>query len=659
MEGQVTVVREEEQANQGNAAETSKLFQKERQLVEQERVAKDQMQAAEATAKVNAAPKQPPVQQASNTEVQTALAHRVDAMEKALLAVKTLHEQSSSKEAANARTKALEAKLELMQKEIEDVKAEKSAATASVAAASAGQSELEQMKKELQHDAKVEQSMVTSSAASTQLSVNQLILAKQKALLIRTRAALEAKLERLTRVQQLEQSKEETRLEGERAKLKLNFEKKLAETAELHSEAEQAEQLAVERNEQQMERKEQMDSEQSSSKEEELRESESQQKAELAKAALEIKAEKAMQGKQSELTNTAKSALAGKISKLKAQEAAIAATDAKMKDQIEELEKETAAAEHKEQVASASAAEKKQLADMEGDKQQDAASKLRAGLFKQKEEAAIVESEKTKAKELKDEISDTKKKLLLKDETSRKLEEINHKMLGAQQKERIDEVQQADIKARHDLQEKATADSIKDMKKMVEQLEANKAGIEKKMDNDKKEASKEQDDETAKLKREMDEQTVRIKAELEDQRSSNQQRATELQQQVRNAQRDEQRAQVSQSTALAQLAKADAREGDEELEAAQKAERAKAAAMRAKIQAERAKAKTVVEKAQNLLDAGKSSAKSAVNTARATAKKAAQRAEAYACRKRARSREEMGSRSRQRARGTDQAESSS
>jgi len=622
MEGQVTVVREEEQANQGNAAETSKLLQKERQLVEQEGVAKDQMQAAQATAKVNAAPKQPPVQQsAASSEVQAALAQRVDAMEKALLAVKTLHEQSSSKEAAHARTKALEAKLELMQKEIEDVKAEKSAATASVAAASAGQSELEQMKKELQHDAKVEQSMVTSTADTAQLSVNQLVLAKQKALLIRTRATLEAKLERLTRGQQLEQSKEETKLQGERAKLKLNFEKKLAETSELHSEAEQAEQLSVERSEQQMERKEQMDSEQSSSKEEELRESESQQKAELAKAAMEIKAEKAMEGEQSELTNTAKSALAGKISKLKAQEAAIAATDAKMKDQIEELEKETAAAEQKEQVASASAAEEKQLADMEGDKQQDAASKLRAGLFKQQEEAAIVESEKTKAKELKAEISDEKKKLLLKDETERKLQEMNHRMLGAQQKERIDEVQQADIKARHDLQEKATADSTKDMKKMVEQLEGNKAGIEKQMDDDKKEARKEQDDETAKLKREMDEQTVRIKAELGDQRSSDQQQAKELQQQVRNAQQDEQRAQVSQSTALAQLAKADAREGDEELEAAQKAERAKAAAMRAKIDAERAKAKTVEGKAQNLLDAGKRSAKAAVNTARATAKK--------------------------------------
>ena len=65
-------------------------------------------------------------------------------------------------------------------------------------------------------------------------------MAKKKAVLLRTRASLEAKLERLTRAHQLEQSKEQTQLEGQKAKLKLDFEKQLAETAEMHSEAEQA-----------------------------------------------------------------------------------------------------------------------------------------------------------------------------------------------------------------------------------------------------------------------------------------------------------------------------------------------------------------------------------------------------------------------------------
>ena len=52
-------------------------------------------------------------------QVQVALVHRVDAMEKALLAVKMLHEQSNGREARNARNRALEAKLQLMQKELE------------------------------------------------------------------------------------------------------------------------------------------------------------------------------------------------------------------------------------------------------------------------------------------------------------------------------------------------------------------------------------------------------------------------------------------------------------------------------------------------------------------------------------------------------------
>ena len=354
-----------------------------------------------------------------------------------------------------------------------------------------------------------------------------------------------------------------------------------------------------------MQRKEQTDKEQGSRKEDELRESETQQKSELAKAAMEIKSEKSMEGEQSDMTNKVKAELAGKISKLKAKEKDDAAADAKLKDEIEKLEKDTSKAENAENSAAASAAEKKQLADMEADKQADVASKLRAGLFKQQEVAAMVESEKAKAKELKDEIFAATAKLAVKEETERKLEEANHKMLSAKQKERTDEVQQADIKARHDLQEKATADSTKDMSKLVDQLGSNKAGLEKKMDHDVREARNEQDDETAKLKREMDEQTMRIKEELKDQRSSDQQRAKEMQQRVRSAEQDEQRAQVSQSQALAELAKADARESDEELEAAQKAERAKAAAMRAKIQEERAKAKTVEEKALNLLSAGK------------------------------------------------------
>ena len=70
--------------------------------------------------------------------------------------------------------------------------------------------------------------------------VSSLTLAKKKAVLLRTRASLEAKLERLTRAHQLEHSKEQTQLEGQKAKLKLDFEKQLAETAEMHSEAEQA-----------------------------------------------------------------------------------------------------------------------------------------------------------------------------------------------------------------------------------------------------------------------------------------------------------------------------------------------------------------------------------------------------------------------------------
>ena len=354
-----------------------------------------------------------------------------------------------------------------------------------------------------------------------------------------------------------------------------------------------------------MQRKEQTDKDQGSRKEDELRESETQQKSELAKAAMEIKSEKSMEGEQSDMTNKVKAELAGKISKLKAKEKDDAAADAKLKDEIEKLEKDTSKAENAENSAAASAAEKKQLADMEADKQADVASKLRAGLFKQQEVAAMVESEKAKAKELKDEIFAATAKLAVKEETERKLEEANHKMLSAKQKERTDEVQQADIKARHDLQEKATADSTKDMSKLVDQLGSNKAGLEKKMDDDVREARNEQDDETAKLKREMDEQTMRIKEELKDQRSSDQQRAKEMQQRVRSAEQDEQRAQVSQSQALAELAKADARESDEELETAQKAERAKSAAMRAKIQEERAKAKTVEEKAQNLLSAGK------------------------------------------------------
>ena len=53
----------------------------------------------------------------------------------------------------------------------QDVKAEKSQATARVAAASAGQSELDSLKKELQRDAKTEQSMVATAATTDQLQV--------------------------------------------------------------------------------------------------------------------------------------------------------------------------------------------------------------------------------------------------------------------------------------------------------------------------------------------------------------------------------------------------------------------------------------------------------------------------------------------------------
>jgi len=59
MEGQVKVVRQEEQANVGNAAESAQLLQKERQLVEEEGVARDQMQAAKAVAQAKAEPKKP------------------------------------------------------------------------------------------------------------------------------------------------------------------------------------------------------------------------------------------------------------------------------------------------------------------------------------------------------------------------------------------------------------------------------------------------------------------------------------------------------------------------------------------------------------------------------------------------------------------------
>merc|ERR1719502_329283 len=52
MEGEVKVVREEEKANRGNAAQTAQLLAQERQLVQQEAAAKTQIAAAQATAAV-------------------------------------------------------------------------------------------------------------------------------------------------------------------------------------------------------------------------------------------------------------------------------------------------------------------------------------------------------------------------------------------------------------------------------------------------------------------------------------------------------------------------------------------------------------------------------------------------------------------------------
>merc|ERR1711934_1001714 len=68
MEGEVKVVREEEKANQGNAAQTAQLLAKERQLVQQEAAAKTQMAAAQATAAAAAASNQ---QAASAAPVQS------------------------------------------------------------------------------------------------------------------------------------------------------------------------------------------------------------------------------------------------------------------------------------------------------------------------------------------------------------------------------------------------------------------------------------------------------------------------------------------------------------------------------------------------------------------------------------------------------------
>jgi len=116
------------------------------------------------------------------SKVQEALVKRVDSLEKALLAVKNLHQMGTRQNAQHARNRALAARIGLLEKELQDVKAQKEATSIeAVSSNTAEASELAKMKQALKKDAAIEQNAVQGAAAVEKAEYSSLTLAKKKA----------------------------------------------------------------------------------------------------------------------------------------------------------------------------------------------------------------------------------------------------------------------------------------------------------------------------------------------------------------------------------------------------------------------------------------------------------------------------------------------
>jgi hypothetical protein len=627
MEGEVKVVREEEKSSRGNAAQTAQLLAKERQLVQEESAAKTQIAAAQATAAAaSATNQQPPVAAGAavvgmSPAVQTALVKRVGSLEKALLAIKNLNTVGAN-QAAGAENEALQARIQLLERKIQDMSSQKQTESFDGAVADDTGSEIAKLRSELTSDAKITQQATQGAAAAEKAQYSSLTLAKKKAVMLRTRQQLEAKLERLNRQQEMTKAKVSNRLEANKAKQQLQFERKAAELSELNDEAQRAEQLSIERAEEQMERKQDADKQKADADEEELREEMATAKAQLMKADMKAQSAAKMKEKQKEMVAKAEADLSSQMGGMKQKLKADRAEQQKLQGAVKAADSQEKDAEAKEEAAAANDAEAEHSVRAAEEEQKQISAKLRAGLFKENQIAALAETEKQKAAEIKSEIAAAKKQLAAKEELEAKLEstQTNLAQKMRQQQQEADALQ--DLKAKDEMHEKVKQDELKDMKAVIDDTKAKQLELNKAAASQQKQIEKEQDVETARLKRGLDEELSKLKEELNDQRSSNDVRTKQLQDRLREIQKDAQASQVAQSTAMASVSEADIKETEQEVADAQKIQDAKAAAMREKVKLEEQKSAGVTGKAEQLLRQGKATARAALEDAQAAAKTA-------------------------------------
>eukprot|EP00658_Telonema_sp_P-2_P022415 TRINITY_DN1895_c0_g1_i5.p1 TRINITY_DN1895_c0_g1~~TRINITY_DN1895_c0_g1_i5.p1 ORF type:complete len:1375 (-),score=598.38 TRINITY_DN1895_c0_g1_i5:150-4274(-) len=630
MEGQLKVVREEERSNRGSSAQTAELLAQERALVQQEMTTQKKIAAEPTTATASTAQQESPPQQQqqppparattaatpADLEAQAALVKRVDALENALLAVKSLHESSNSHAAVDARNRAMEAHLQLLEREIEDVKAQKSAAAVQQAALSTDMPELARMRQELQKDARVEQTLTQGAAVAEKHEYSSMAIAKKKAVLLRIKTQLEAKLERLARAKEMNAQKVQSRMEGSKARRNLEFEKKVARATDLNSEAERAERLAIEQAEEALQRKQAMAKEKAEEDEQLLQQQQSEKRTDLIKAKMERESAKAMEVKRLQMLKAAEAKVMAKIAGLSKQRSSKKAQAAKLGEELANEKQAEAQAEAKEEAAAAKKAEALHAAKEAAAEQHDVAAKLQGEVFKDGELQATAETEKQQAEELKDEIGSAKKKLEVKKVLEGKLDTVKMSLQKATLDQQQKQAENEQEVAEEELQRKEKDAALANTKAVVDEV-AKKLKREKhELKEQAQEASKEQEKATDDLRRNLDRAVTKRKEELKDQRASEEAVVQGLRARLRNAQADKRSEEMAISAALARQSKEDAEERDEELAAAQKRQADQEYANKEKAKEENGKAASIEEKAARLLKASQRTSSAAVAHAR-------------------------------------------